>query len=293
MHRVTIPHSDHCPEHHHTWAQAVEWLRSDPAQATLVRDCYLDVSALDAANRFAASEEWTAIVDLLGARLQGSVVDLGAGRGIASYAFAKAGMQVTAVEPEDGNISGVGAIRELASAAQLPITVVQASGEELPLPDASFDVVYARASLHHVRDLEQVCREVFRILKPGGVFLATREHVIAKPGHLATFLRRHPLASVYGGENAFPLRHYTESICAAGFTIKKIYGPFANAINRFPRTNDAYTDLLARPFRPFLGSRIAHAIVRQPLVQLIASFILERVYYQPGQLYSFVAQKHS
>ena len=42
---------------------------------------------------------------------------------------------------------------------------------------ALFDVVFARAVLHHTRDLELACREMFRVLRPGGIFVAAREHV--------------------------------------------------------------------------------------------------------------------
>jgi SAM-dependent methyltransferase len=45
-------------------------------------------------------------------------------------------------------------------------------GEKLPLADASFDVVFADNVLEHLPDPESVFREVRRVLKPGGVFLA-------------------------------------------------------------------------------------------------------------------------
>jgi ubiquinone/menaquinone biosynthesis C-methylase UbiE len=42
----------------------------------------------------------------------------------------------------------------------------------LPLADASFDVVVCRGGLHHLPDIEAGVREVRRVLKPGGTFLA-------------------------------------------------------------------------------------------------------------------------
>lgn len=59
--------------------------------------------------------------------------------------------------------------------------------------------VFARQVLHHARNLEMLCREVSRVLKPHGIFIATREHVISKPEDLARFLKKHPLHQFYGG----------------------------------------------------------------------------------------------
>jgi SAM-dependent methyltransferase len=46
------------------------------------------------------------------------------------------------------------------------------SGEQLPLPADSFDVVFADNVLEHLPDPARVFAEVRRVLKPGGVFLA-------------------------------------------------------------------------------------------------------------------------
>lgn len=50
------------------------------------------------------------------------------------------------------------------------------SGTQLPLPDASIDVVIADYVLEHLADPELFEGEVFRILKPGGLFCARTPH---------------------------------------------------------------------------------------------------------------------
>jgi SAM-dependent methyltransferase len=45
-------------------------------------------------------------------------------------------------------------------------------GESIPYPDSSFDVVFADNVLEHLSAPQQVFSEVYRLLKPGGVFLA-------------------------------------------------------------------------------------------------------------------------
>jgi demethylmenaquinone methyltransferase/2-methoxy-6-polyprenyl-1,4-benzoquinol methylase len=48
------------------------------------------------------------------------------------------------------------------------VAVVQAGAEELPFPDATFDVVTMGYALRHVADLTATFREYRRVLKPGG-----------------------------------------------------------------------------------------------------------------------------
>ena len=81
--------------------------------------------------------------------------------------------------------------------------MIEEFSEGLPFEDGAFDVVFARAVLHHTRDLNDACREMYRVLNPGGLFLGVREHVISREADLARFLEQHPLHRLYGGEHAF------------------------------------------------------------------------------------------
>ena len=54
--------------------------------------------------------------------------------------------------------------------------------------------------------------EMHRVLKPGGIFIAAREHVISKEADLEKFLEQHPLHHLYGGEHAFLLERYIEAL---------------------------------------------------------------------------------
>ncbi len=214
--------------------EAVLQFRADPQMAGLVRDAYLDRDVLAAGKRFLGSAEFAEVKQRLGEHWRnGIVVDLGAGTGIASYAFAQSGAQkVYAVEPDPSDEVGRGAILRLPQ--NLPIEVIGAFGEKIPLPDSSVDVVYTRQVLHHIQDLPTALAECWRILKPGGLFLACREHVVDDAAQKQIFLQNHPMHQRAGNENAYALPEYIQAIRDAGFERITVLSPWDTLINAFP-----------------------------------------------------------
>ena len=275
-----------------SWEAAVQWLREQPDRRDLVEAAYYDDPLLLAANRYYASEEWLAIRALLPAK-GGKALDVGAGRGIASYALAMDGFFVTALEPDDSALVGAEAIRCLARESGLPIEVTQGFSEKLPFSEALFDIVFARAVLHHSRDLRAACEEFFRVLKPGGVFIAVREHVISKTEDLPAFFDLHPLHKIYGGENAFLLKQYLDAIRGVGFELESVLSPFESPINYAPHTrNTLQTELSHRvcKYIPALSSAICW-VIGLPGVWALLLPLLGRVDHRPGRLFSFVCRR--
>ena len=213
---------------------AVRQLRAEPAFADLVRDAYLGRDVADSARRFAASGEFAEVRALLGTALRRAVVaDLGAGTGIASHAFlAHGATRAVALEPDPSDEVGQGAIRRLPGGEA--IEIVAAYAERLPLANASTDIVYARQVLHHTRDLAAALRECARVLRPGGIFLACREHVVDDDTQLQRFLAEHPVHRLAGGENAYSLARYEGAITGAGLRLERTLGPWDSVINAFP-----------------------------------------------------------
>ena len=279
-----------------TWEQAVQWLREQPGQQELVRACYFDDPLPQAADRFWASPEWKAIAALLPPANGGRALDLGAGRGISSYALAREGWRVTALEPDPSGLVGAGAIRSLVEASRLPVEIVSEFSESLPFADDTFDVVNCRQVLHHARDLPQTCREIFRVLKPGGVMIATREHVISRKEDLPRFLESHALHKFYGGENAFLLDEYLGAMRGAGLQVRQCLAPLDSPINYFPMSPQQCREHCTRPVAALVGRRLANALFDpahapgRALLRLLTA-ALNRRDRTPGRLYSFVAAK--
>ena len=263
-----------------SWEDAVAWLKAQPDQADLVRACFYDDPLRDAAKRYYTSTEWQAVRALLPAG-RGLALDLGAGRGISSDALARDGWRVSALEPDPSDLVGAGAIRALAQEAKLDIQVEQNWGESLPYPNATFDLVYGRQVLHHAHDLKRLCSEAARVLKPGGIFIATREHVISRVEDLPVFLVAHPLHKMYGGEHAYLLDEYLEAISSGGLVLTKVLNPYQSDINLFPGTIKDLKKSLAGRFR-------CPAI---PIPDVLLTMLGARSN-APGRLYSFVACKN-
>ena len=270
-----------------TWEEAVQWFRDQPSKQELVKACYYDDPLQTAAERFSQSEEWQAVVQLLKDHIPGKVLDIGAGRGISSYAFAKAGCQVTALEPDPSPLVGAGAIQSLVAANNVSIDIVQSYGEMLPFDANSFNIVYGRAVLHHARDLNQLCQEVGRVLKPGGVFIATREHVISKREDLDQFLNSHALHKLYGGENAFLLSEYINAIKGANLTPKQSISPSASVINYAPTTIAEFHNQTSQSLARFVGGSLAKLGCLQDLYLAYR----DNKSNAPGRHYSFIGVK--
>lgn len=275
-----------------SWEDAVQWLREQPDQVDLVRAAYYDDPLINAATRYSESEEWRAVRGLLPAK-RGLALDVGAGRGIASFALAKEGFRVMALEPDGSALVGAQAIRRLAQETGLPIEVTQEFSERLPFADASFDLVFARAVLHHTSDLPGACREFFRVLKPGGRLLAIREHVITRAQDLPAFLDDHPLHRLYGGENAFLPDVYTDAIREAGFELDAVLKPFDSAVNYAPFTRDS----LRREIASRIGARVpalqglVELALSVPIFWLLGKCLMNSIDNRPGRLHSFQAHK--
>lgn len=135
-------------------AERAESFRRGRAELRFTDDAYLD------------HESWIRpAMARLGAVRDRDVLDYGCGHGMAAVVLARAGARVTAFDLSPGYVEEAQA---RARANEVTVRCLTAAAESLPFPDANFDAVWGCAILHHVK-LDEAARELYRVLRPGGV----------------------------------------------------------------------------------------------------------------------------
>lgn len=112
------------------------------------------------------------------------VVEIGPGSG-SNFRYYRPGTSVIAIEP-NRHLSA--ALRASADRYKVNLSIIDATAERLPLPDASVEAVVCTLVLCTVPDQDLALREISRVLRPGGrlVFL---EHVRAPARTMSRWLQ--------------------------------------------------------------------------------------------------------
>ncbi len=93
------------------------------------------------------------------------VLDVATGSGNAALSAARRFCEVTGVDYVPALLERG---RELATAERLEVTFVEGDAEDIPFPDASFDVVLSILGSMFAPDQEKAARELLRVCRPGG-----------------------------------------------------------------------------------------------------------------------------
>jgi ubiquinone/menaquinone biosynthesis C-methylase UbiE len=141
------------------------------------------------------------------------VVDLGCGDGYLSYLMARAGHVVTSVDLSANRLKKFEEV-----ARKYHIQQVQADIKNTGLPAGYFDAVVCSEVIEHIEGYEDVLREAYRILKPGGTFIVTVPYneelkIIICPHCHKPFYRD-------GHVNSFNKKNLAESLQQAGFVVE-------------------------------------------------------------------------
>ena len=254
--------------------------------------CYYEWDVSDAYRRFASSEEWLAVLGLLSKYNppSSSALDLGAGNGMASYALEKSGYSVTSLEPDPSELVGFGAMKNFKSDNDLNVLSVSGIGEFLPFKDQSFGLVYCRQVLHHAADLQRMASEINRVLIPGGIFIATREHVVDDKESLRLFLENHALHKYTQAEGAFSVEEYLQALQSSNMRILKTLLSWDSVINHYPVSN---ADMKNRT-RKFVNKKFGRIGKAIPLIPSVVNYCrhqLSMIDKTPGRMISIVSTK--
>jgi ubiquinone/menaquinone biosynthesis C-methylase UbiE len=107
------------------------------------------------------------LVDLTQPKPHWRVLDVATGAGHTALAFAPLVAKVTATDITEEMLAEA---RKLAKARGLTnVKTLSAKAEDLPFPDASFDLVVCRLAAHHFDSIKGFLAEAYRVLMPGGL----------------------------------------------------------------------------------------------------------------------------
>src|SRR5262249_41025721 len=86
--------------------------------------------------------------------------------------------------------------------------------EDIPLPDASVDVIISNCVINLSTDKDQALREAFRVLKPGGRFAVSD---VVVQGHVPPAIRKSVELWIGCVAGAMEESEYRDKLAAAGF----------------------------------------------------------------------------
>jgi SAM-dependent methyltransferase len=136
-----------------------QWARDTDIRSISVREAFEAPTAME--NRF--------LLEKMGSLTGKRLLDVGAGLGESSVYFALRGAQVTTSDISPEMVETTLRLGRLHGAA---LEGVVSTGEDLSVPENSYDFVYLANVIHHVHDRASLFRQVHRALKPGGRFFS-------------------------------------------------------------------------------------------------------------------------
>ena len=159
---------------------------------------------------------------LQGSELGEHVLELGAGPGAATEELGRVAARVTSLEYDHASAAK---LRARVSGAS--VAVIQGDAATLPFADGTFSSAIAILMLHHLRSGELQDRafaEIWRVLRPGGVFLAfeIQDGWLHRVAHIrSTFVAVTP-ASAFARLTATGFSMVTVDIGRGGFRIRAL-----------------------------------------------------------------------
>jgi len=162
---------------------------------------------------------------LRGSQLGEHVLELGAGPGAATEELGRLAGRVTSLEYDHAFAAKLGVHLNGSNAA-----VIQGDAATLPFANGTFSSAIAILMLHHLRSNELQDRafaETWRVLRPGGVFLAfeIQDGWLHRVGHIkSTFVPLAP-ASAFARLTAVGFSNVTVGIQRGGYRIRALRSP--------------------------------------------------------------------
>jgi SAM-dependent methyltransferase len=206
-------------------SDAPEYVQRNVANWTRSNAEYTDTAAASAWAQeeitwgmFGATESQ---LDLLGDVSGLDVVELGCGTAYFSAWLARRGARVVGVDPTPAQLETA---RRMQRETGIEFPLVEASGENVPLADSSFDLVHSAYGASIWADPHRWIPEAARLLRPGGRLIFVRNATVAV---LCTTMEGVEWPDT--GEVEFQLGHgdWIDLLRANGFEIERLVELFA------------------------------------------------------------------
>jgi ubiquinone/menaquinone biosynthesis C-methylase UbiE len=156
-------------------------------------------------------------------QVSGDVLEIGFGTGLNLPHYPNQIEKVTTIDANPG-MNSLAEKRIQASSLQVDNKVL--NGENLPMPDNSFDSVVSTWTLCSIANVDQALQEIHRVLKPGGKFFFI-EHGLSEEENIQVWQNRlTPLQKVIGDGCHF--NRNIEQLVKNHFhtvTLEKFYAP--------------------------------------------------------------------
>ena len=180
------------------------------------------------------------------------VLEVGAGDGELAAVLDGAGYDVVAIDP----------------AAETP-AVRPVALHELSEPPASFDAAVAVVSLHHVQPLEDSCRRLGELVRPGGALVVDETDVDRLDERAAAWWLGHSGHDTQPAELVAGMREHLHSLARLRAALdpwvvlgEPVRGPYLHRWNLPPGLREPEERLIAAGELPAVGARLVG--VRRP-----------------------------
>lgn len=193
------------------------------------------------------------------ARFKGKrVLDVGCGNGYVLSRYARAGAEVYGIDLTPAALK----ITEARFSFEgKKVNLTEGNAEELPYPDRSFDCVTSMGVLHHTPHTQKAIDEIFRVLKPGGLFVIMLYH-----RRSALYQSGMRLWSIVQGK---PLSQKLNEYDGPGNPLGKAYSrsEMRQMLKRFENVNIFSGFIHGTHFVPFFGRLLPQKLIK-PLEKL-------------------------
>lgn len=189
---------------------------------------------------------------------EAQICDIGCGAGPVTYAMLRQGYDIVGLDFSTDMLKN--AAKRLSTGGVRRRPLINANCESLPFSDASFDCVVCLGVISYVEHYENILREIYRVLKPGGTVLLSyrsRSNLLANdPVFLLYDLLKRPF--IARKKRPFVIGHYMRprevrrSVEAAGFVCTAFkgigFGPYSIAHKKLfsARTSIRISEAISR-----------------------------------------------